>query len=109
MTILFFVVLIVVLFLAGGWAIGAFATVAWWALTGLVIGALARMLVKDTKGLGMVRTMLAGIAGALGGGLIARALHTGNDLVEFLIALLVAALVIAVATGTIGGKRRAPR
>ncbi len=109
MTILFFVLLIVVLFVAGGWVIGAFATVAWWALTGLIIGALARMLVKNTKGLGLLRTTLAGIAGALGGGLIAHALDTGSGVIEFLIALLVAAVVIAIATGAIGGRPRAPR
>lgn len=103
MTVLFFIVVIAVLLVVGG-ILGLIANIIWWAIGGLIIGGLARFLVKDTQGLGLMRTMLAGIAGAIGGGLLARPLHAGG-LVEFLLAIVVAALVIGALTGAIGARR----
>lgn len=102
MTLLFFVLLVVVLVAAGAAVVDTLATLVWWAITGLVIGALARLLVKGTRGLGLLRTTLAGVAGALGGGLVARAIDIDGGVIEFMIAVLVAALAIAAATGALG-------
>lgn len=95
MTVLFFIVLIVVLLTVSG-IMGLLATGAWWALVGLVIGFLARFLVRDSGRFGVLATMLAGIAGAVGGRLIAEAIDVQSRFITFLIALLVAAVVIAV-------------
>jgi uncharacterized membrane protein YeaQ/YmgE (transglycosylase-associated protein family) len=103
MAVAFFVVVIAVLLIVGG-IMGLIANVIWWAIGGLIIGGLARFLVKNTQGLGLMRTILAGIAGAIGGGLLARPLHAGA-LVEFLLAIIVAAVVIGVLTGAIGARR----
>ena len=100
MTVLFFVILIAVLLVVAG-ILGLIVNVIGWIIGGLIIGALARFLVKNTQGLGLMRTMLAGIAGSIGGGLLARPLHAGG-LVEFLLAIVVAALVIGALTGAIG-------
>ncbi len=105
MTILFLILLIIVLLVIGGWVIGAIWTLLGLLFTGLIIGALARLLVKGTHGLGFLRTMLAGVVGSLGGGILAHAFDQ-HGFVEFLIAILVAAVVIAVMVGAIGSRGR---
>lgn len=106
MTALFFILAIIVLIAVGGAVVGAIWTVLGYALTGLIVGALARLLVRNTQGLGLFRTILAGIVGGLGGGLIARALGQDGGVIEFLIALLVAAIVIAVAAAAMHDRTR---
>ena len=73
----------------------------WWALIGLVIGALARLVLPGKQAIGLLMTAGAGIAGAILGGVIADAIGVGNIL-QFLIAIAVAAGLIAV----LGGVRR---
>ena len=82
MSILFFLLLLVVVLAAAGGIVAGIAALAWYALVGLVIGAVARLLVKGTRGYGMLATILSGIVGSIGGGLIARALDLGG-LLEF--------------------------
>jgi uncharacterized membrane protein YeaQ/YmgE (transglycosylase-associated protein family) len=41
-----------------------------WALCGLIVGFIARLLVPGRRSLGLVRTMLLGVVGAFVGGLI---------------------------------------
>jgi uncharacterized membrane protein YeaQ/YmgE (transglycosylase-associated protein family) len=103
MSILFFLLLLVVAFVVAGSVLGVLASIAWYAIVGLVIGALARLLVKDTRGYGLLATILSGIVGALGGGLIANVLDVGGIL-EFIVALLVAAVVIAITASSSRGR-----
>ena len=84
---------IVVLVFIGSALMGILAQVVWWALVGLVIGALARLVLPGPRGLGVLQTILFGIAGALLGGIVARVLDVGG-LIEFVIAVLVAAVLI---------------
>jgi len=96
MGVLFFVLLaIVVLVVVGAAALGLVVSLLWWALIGLVIGALARFVLPGPRPIGVLRTILFGIAGALLGGIIANAIDVGSIL-EFVIAILVAAVLIAV-------------
>lgn len=106
MNVLFFLLVLVVVLLIGGALVGGLLTLLGWAIVGLVIGAIARLLVSGTGGLGILRTVLAGIAGAVGGGLVAHALGLGN-LIEFLLAVLIAAVVVAAVAGTSRGPRPA--
>jgi uncharacterized membrane protein YeaQ/YmgE (transglycosylase-associated protein family) len=97
---LFWILLGVVLVaIFGGAAIAA----AWWliyyAIVGLVIGGLARLLVSSSEGLGAAGTILAGLTGSILGGLIARAFELGT-IVELLVSIVVAAVVVAIATGS---------
>lgn len=63
---------------------------------GLLIGGLARLFVPGTGGLGVVATVLAGLAGAFLGGLVTRYLvDPREDWVGLLIAVLCAAGLIA--------------
>jgi uncharacterized membrane protein YeaQ/YmgE (transglycosylase-associated protein family) len=95
MTALFWFLLFVVAFALFGWAIAGFVwAVIWYAIVGLVIGGLARVLVRGTSRLGIGMTIVAGLAGSLLGGLIANVLDAGW-LVQFLLAVIVAAVLIA--------------
>lgn len=102
MILLMVLVAIVVLFVVGGAVVGVALNLLWWALIGLLIGALARFVLPGEQGLGWLATALFGVAGALLGGIIADALDVGSIL-QFLIAVLVSAGLIAV----LGGGRRA--
>lgn len=73
-------------------------------LGGLIIGALARLIVPGTGGMGIFATALAGIAGSFLGGLVTRYLvEPKEDWVGVGIAVLCAALVVAMIA-----PRRAP-
>ncbi len=92
----FFILLgIVVLVVVGGALMGLLVQLVWWALIGALIGALARLILPGQRPIGVIATILAGIGGALLGGVIANALDVGRIL-EFVIAVLVAAVLVAV-------------
>jgi uncharacterized membrane protein YeaQ/YmgE (transglycosylase-associated protein family) len=104
MSVLFFLLLLVVVLAAAGGIIAGLFALAWYVVVGLVIGAVARLLVKDTTGYGLLATALSGIVGSIGGGLIARALELGG-LLEFIVAVLVAAVVIGITAGSSRGRQ----
>jgi uncharacterized membrane protein YeaQ/YmgE (transglycosylase-associated protein family) len=65
-------------------------------LAGLIIGALARLIVPGTGGMGLLSTVFAGIAGSVLGGLVTHYLvDPREDWVEIAIAIGCAALVVA--------------
>ena len=67
-----------------------------WIITGLVIGALARLLVPGRQHLGILLTLLIGIAGALVGGIVTAALiGAGHVIVTFIVSLIVAAVLVS--------------
>ena len=80
-----------------------------WLITGLVVGGLAHLLVPGRNRIGIIRTLVVGIVGALVGGFVTAALlGAGHVLVTFLVALVVAALLISAITRP-SGRRRWPR
>ena len=101
MTILLVILAIVVLLIIGWAVVGLALKLLWWALLGLVIGALARLILPGRQAIGWLATAGAGIAGALLGGIIADALGFGSVL-QFIVAVGVAAALIAL----LGGARR---
>ena len=67
-----------------------------WLITGLVIGGVAHLLVPGRNRIGIIRTLLFGIVGALVGGFVTAAiLGAGHVIVTFVVALIVAALLIS--------------
>jgi uncharacterized membrane protein YeaQ/YmgE (transglycosylase-associated protein family) len=83
-------------------------TVLWFILIGAVIGALARLLIPGPNPMGVIPTILVGIAGAIVGGIIANALRLGSLLV-FIVSVIVAAVAVALISGygrRWGGRRR---
>lgn len=70
-----------------------------WLVIGLVIGALARLLVPGRQHIGLILTILIGIVAALIGGLITTAiLGVGHTVITFIVALVAAALLVSAFT-----------
>jgi uncharacterized membrane protein YeaQ/YmgE (transglycosylase-associated protein family) len=82
-----------------------------WVITGLVIGALARLIVPGRQRIGILLTLLIGIAGALIGGFITAALvGAGHAIITFIVSLVVAAILVsAVASNGYAHYRTVPR
>lgn len=95
MGLILFLILAIVALAVFGWAVVGLAFVlVWWGLIGLVIGGLGRLIVPGRQPIGLLATALGGIAASLLGGIIAHAAHLGGVL-QFLIAVLVAAVLVA--------------
>ena len=97
LTALLILLAIIVLIALG--VVGLAAKVLWWILVGLIIGALARLVLPGIQAIGWIGTTAAGIGGALIGGIAGDALG-GHWLVELVLAIAAAALLIAAFTGT---------
>jgi uncharacterized membrane protein YeaQ/YmgE (transglycosylase-associated protein family) len=82
-------------------------TVVWFIVIGAVIGALARLLIPGRNRMGIVLTILVGIAGAVIGGVITNAVGAGSVL-AFVFSVIIAAVVVALISGggRWGGYRR---
>ena len=72
-------------------------------VAGLIIGLLARLIMPGKQDLGLLWTLLLGIAGALIGGTIASLLGTGDiwelNVLGFIVAVIAAVLLVGVAEG----------
>ncbi|WP_231104771.1 GlsB/YeaQ/YmgE family stress response membrane protein [Haloechinothrix halophila] len=75
-------------------------------VAGLIIGALARLIKPGKQNLGIIATLLLGLAGSVIGGTIANLVGTGDifelNVLGFIIAVVVAVLLIGVAEGLSG-------
>jgi uncharacterized membrane protein YeaQ/YmgE (transglycosylase-associated protein family) len=80
-------------------------------VAGLIIGALARLIKPGKQDLGILWTLLLGLAGSVIGGLIANILGTGDifelNVLGFIVAVIAALLLIGVAEGMSSRKSRA--
>jgi uncharacterized membrane protein YeaQ/YmgE (transglycosylase-associated protein family) len=97
MEILLVLLLIIVAFVAGIAILGTVASLLWYLLVGLVIGALGRLVAPGSRNMGILMTSLYGIAGALIGGVIAEAADLGN-LLQFVVSVAAAAVLVAITT-----------
>src|SRR3954454_16571701 len=77
----------------------------WLIIGGLIIGAIARLVVPGRNPIGLLMTILLGIVGSLVGGLVAHAIGAGT-VIAFIIGVVVAAVLVAIMTGARGGRRR---
>ncbi len=79
-------------------------------VAGLIIGALARLIVPGKQNLGILATLALGLVGSLIGGLIAQAFGTGDiwelNVLGFVLAVVAAVLLIGVAEGIAGRSKR---
>jgi uncharacterized membrane protein YeaQ/YmgE (transglycosylase-associated protein family) len=77
-------------------------------VAGLVIGALARLIKPGRQHLGLLWTLLLGLAGSVIGGVVASALRTGDifelNILGFVVAVIAAVLLIGVAESLAGRK-----
>jgi uncharacterized membrane protein YeaQ/YmgE (transglycosylase-associated protein family) len=93
MALLVILLVVIGLLLLGWVVIGLTLKLLWLALTGLVIGALARLVLPGRQTIGWPATILFGIGGSLTGAIVANVLGVGG-LVQFLLAVAAAALLI---------------
>lgn len=87
-------VAIVVLLIIGTVVVGLALKLLWWALIGVVIGGLARLVLPGRQPIGVLATSASGIAGSLLGGIVGRVADLGGGL-QFLIAIAAAAVIVA--------------
>jgi len=77
---------------------------------GLVVGALARLIKPGRQNLSIVMTLVLGVVGSLIGGFVAKFLGTGDyfelNVLGAIVAIIAAVLLIGVAEGLSGGRRR---
>ena len=90
---------VVALLVVGGLVIGLALKLLWWALIGLVVGALARLVLPGKQEMSLLATVGVGVAAALLGGIVAHALDFGG-LLQFVIALVLAVALVAALSRT---------
>ena len=98
MPILIAVALIVVLLVLGFSVLNVAGSLLMYALMGLIVGAVARLVVPGDQHMGWLATILFGVAGALVGGLIGEAADLGR-IVTFVISVITAAVLVALFAG----------
>ncbi len=79
-----------------------------WIVFGLIVGAIAKLVMPGRDGGGIIVTMVLGIVGALLGGFIGQALgvYAAGEPAGFIMALLGAIAVLAIYRMSIGGRHR---
>lgn len=85
-------IIVLVLLLAGS-LIGLAFELLWLAATGLIIGALARLVLPGRQNISLVTTMLVGVGASLLGGILANLFDVGW-FIRFLVAVALAAIGI---------------
>jgi uncharacterized membrane protein YeaQ/YmgE (transglycosylase-associated protein family) len=90
--IVILLIVILVLLLAGS-LIGLAFSLLWLALTGLIIGALGRLVLPGRQDVSLLATALIGIAASLLGGILANLFDVGS-IIQFLVAVGLAAIGI---------------
>lgn len=101
------VIVVLVLLLAGA-LVGLALNLLWLALTGLVVGALGRLVLPGRQEIGLLATTLVGIAASLIGGILANLFDAGW-LVQFLVAVALAAIGITLFASSSPGRGRVGR
>jgi len=96
-------VAIVLALLLGGWLIGLAFSLLWLTVTGLVVGALGRLVLPGRQDVSLLATALVGIAASLLGGILADAFNVGG-IIQFLVAVALAALGITLFASTERGR-----
>ena len=81
-------------------------------VAGLIIGALARLIKPGKQNLGLVATLLLGLAGSVIGGVIASLLGTGDifelNFLGFIVAVIASVLLVGTAEA-LSGRRKSVR
>src|ERR1044072_7261873 len=90
MTVVVVLLVIILLLLAGGAILGLAFELLWLAFTGLIIGALGRLVLPGRQEIGLLQTALIGIAASLLGGVLGEIFDAGW-VIRFLVAVALAA------------------
>jgi uncharacterized membrane protein YeaQ/YmgE (transglycosylase-associated protein family) len=90
-TVVIVLLIVILVLLLGGWLVGLAFSLVWLALTGLVVGALGRLVLPGRQNISLLATALIGIAASLLGGILANLFDVGW-LIQFLVAVALAAI-----------------
>jgi len=71
-----------------------FWDIVWYAIAGLVIGAIARLLLPGKQSMSWGLTMLIGVVSAIVGGLLWNAVFSGNEGVAWIGSIIVAIVIL---------------
>jgi uncharacterized membrane protein YeaQ/YmgE (transglycosylase-associated protein family) len=104
MAVVVVLLIIVLLLLVAGSLIGLAFSLIWLALTGLVIGALGRLVLPGRHDISLLATALIGIAASLLGGILANIFDVGW-LVQLLVAVALAAIGVMLFASSEQGRR----
>ena len=91
MTVVVVLLVIILLLLVGGALLGLAVELVWLVLTGLIIGALGRLILPGRQEIGLLTTALIGIAASLLGGVLGDIFNAGW-IIRFLVAVVLAAI-----------------
>jgi uncharacterized membrane protein YeaQ/YmgE (transglycosylase-associated protein family) len=106
MTVVIVLLVVVLVLLLAGSLIGLAFNLLWLVLTGLVIGALGRLVLPGRQEIGLLATALVGVGASLLGGILANLFDVGW-LVQFLVAVALAAIGITVFVSSERGRKPA--
>ena len=104
MTIVVVLLVIILLLLAGCAILGLAFVLLWLMLTGLIIGALGRLVLPGRQEIGLLTTALIGIAASLLGGVLGEVFDAGW-LIRFLVAVALAAIGVTLVQSRSGTAR----
>ncbi len=105
MTVVVVLLIVVLVLLLAGSLVGLAFNLLWLVATGLVIGALGRLVLPGRQAISVLATALVGVAASLLGGILANLFDVGW-LIQFLVAVALAAAGIALFAST--EQRRSP-
>jgi uncharacterized membrane protein YeaQ/YmgE (transglycosylase-associated protein family) len=103
-TIVIILVAVILILLVAGSVIGLAFSLIWLAITGLVIGALGRLVLPGRQDVSLLATALIGIAASLLGGILANIFDVGW-IIQFIVAVLLAAGGIVLFTSSDYGRK----
>jgi uncharacterized membrane protein YeaQ/YmgE (transglycosylase-associated protein family) len=106
MTVVIVLLIVVLVLLLAGSLIGLAFNLLWLVLTGLVIGGLGRLVLPGRQEIGLLATALVGVGASLLGGILANLFDVGW-LVQFLVAVALAAIGITVFVSSERGRKPA--
>jgi uncharacterized membrane protein YeaQ/YmgE (transglycosylase-associated protein family) len=84
-------------------------TILFYVLIGAVIGIIARLLIPGTGGMGLLVTIVVGVLGAVIGGWLAGEVFEETEGVDWIASILVAALLVWIASRMMRGRGTAYR
>lgn len=105
MIVVLILLAVVLVLLVAGSLVGLAFSLLWLVLTGLIIGALGRLVLPGRQEIGLLATALVGVAASLLGGILANIFDVGW-FIQLLVAVLLAAVGIALFAGS--EQRRRP-
>ncbi len=104
MTVVVILLIVVLVLLLAGSLVGLAFSLLWLAATGLVIGALGRLVLPGRQNVSLVATALIGIAASLLGGILANLFDVGW-IIQFFVAVALAAVGITLFNSSDYGRK----